>query len=200
MGALAHHFAEHPSDLAVTARRRHPPPQSPCRGRDHRRLYGADVEGERLGSESVEPHAGAVGGQAEPLGRGAAVNAHGVSPDAALIEVDVVAGVPDHQVVAGFPEHLVIAVAADERVVVGPAGDEVEPGPAEQRVAAGLTEQLVGIYAAASLEDIERTDPATYSVRWVPGPPHRGVRTPLAAKPTSSARPSTAQRATEPPR
>jgi hypothetical protein len=153
-----------------------------------------------LGSESVEPHAGAVGGQAEPLGRGAAVNAHSVSPDVALIEVDVVAGVPDHQVVAGFPEHLVIAVAADERVVVGPAGDEVEPGPAEQRVAAGLTEQLVGIYAAASLEDIERTDPATYSVRWVPGPPHRGVRTPLAAKPTSSARPSTAQRATEPPR
>ena len=60
---------------------------------------------------------------------------------AALVQVGVVAGVPDHAVVAALAEHLVVGVAAGQRVVVGAAEQEVEAALAEQRVVAGLAEQ-----------------------------------------------------------
>ena len=68
-------------------------------------------------------------------------------PDAALVEVGVVAGVPDHPVVAALPEDLVVGVAAGQRVVLVAAEQQVEAARAEQRVVAALAEELV---AAAS--------------------------------------------------
>ena len=71
---------------------------------------------------------------------------------AALVEVGVVARVPDHPVVAGLAEGLVVGVAAGQRVVVGAAEQQVVAALAEQRVVAGLAEELVGARAAG--EDV----------------------------------------------
>ena len=88
----------------------------------------------------------------ELLGAVAAVDLDGVGAVAALVEVGVVARVPDHAVVAGLAERLVVGVAAGQRVVVGAAEQQVEAALAEQRVVAGLAEELVGARAAG--EDV----------------------------------------------
>ena len=100
------------------------------------------------GSSAVEAHARAVGGDGEDLGAVAAVDLDGVDVGAALVQVGVVARVPDHAVVAGLAEHLVVGVAAGQRVVALAAEQEVEAALAEQRVVAALAEQLVGARAA----------------------------------------------------
>ena len=79
----------------------------------------------------------------ERLGAVAAVDFGGVVAGAALDQIGVVAGIPDHAVVAGLAEHLVVAVAAGQRVVAGAAEQQVGAALAEQRVVAGLAEQLV---------------------------------------------------------
>ena len=71
---------------------------------------------------------------------------------AALVEVGVVAGVPDHPVVAALPEGLVVGVAAGQRVVLVAAEQQVEAALAEERVVAGLAEELVA--AGAAREDV----------------------------------------------
>ena len=71
---------------------------------------------------------------------------------AALVEVGVVAGVPDHPVGAALAEGLVVGVAAGQRVVLAAAEQQVGAALAEQRVVAGLAEQLVG--AGAAREDV----------------------------------------------
>ena len=73
----------------------------------------------------------------EDLGAVAAVDLDGVDAGAALVEVGVVAGVPDHAVVAGLAEDLVVAVAAGQHVVARAAEQEVDAALAEQRVVAG---------------------------------------------------------------
>ena len=115
-------------------------------------LGGADVDGERRRVDAVEPDARAVGRGGELLGAVAAVDLDGVDAGAALVEVGVVAGVPDHPVVAALAEHLVVGVAAGEGVVLGAAEQEVEAALAEQRVVAGLAEELVA--AGAAGEDV----------------------------------------------
>ena len=67
---------------------------------------------------------------------------------AALVQVGVVARVPDHAVVAGLAEHLVVGVAAGQRVVAGAAEQEVEAALAEQRVVAGSGRTAVAARAA----------------------------------------------------
>ena len=74
-----------------------------------------DREGRRV--EPVEAHARAVRGDGEDLVAAAAVDLGGVGAGAALVQVGVVARVPDHAVVAALAEHLVVGVAAGQRVV-----------------------------------------------------------------------------------
>ena len=77
----------------------------------HDQVLGrADVQGERGGGDAVETDAGAVGGDGKRLRAVAAVDLDGVDAGAALVEVGVVAGVPDHPVVARLAEDLVVAV------------------------------------------------------------------------------------------
>ena len=86
------------------------------------------------------------------LGPVAAVDLDGVGARAALVEVGIVAGVPDHAVVAGLAEGLVVGVAAGEGVVLGAAEEEVRAALAEEDVVAGLAEELVR--AGAAGEDV----------------------------------------------
>ena len=106
-------------------------------------LGGADVDRERRRVEPVEPNPRAVGRCGEHLRAAAAVDLDGVAAGPALVEVGVVAGVPDHPVVAALAEHLVVGVAAGEGVVRDAAEQEVEAAAAEQGVVPGLAEQLV---------------------------------------------------------
>src|SRR5207245_49689 len=101
----------------------------------HNQVFtGADVDGERGRRHPVEPDAGAVGRGGKELGSVAAVDLDGVDPVTALVQVGVVARVPDHAVVTGLAEYLVVAV---------PAGQDVAAVPAEQGVEAPLAEQDV---------------------------------------------------------
>ena len=84
----------------------------------------------------------------EDLGAAAAVDLGGVGGGAALVEVGVVARVPDHAVVAALAEHLVVGVAAGQRVVLGAAEELVEAALAENGVVARLAEQQVVAGAA----------------------------------------------------
>ena len=70
-----------------------------------------------------------------------------VAPSA-LVQVGVVARVPDHAVVAAFAEHLVVGVAAGQRVVLRAAEELVEAALAENGVVARLAEQEVVAGAA----------------------------------------------------
>jgi len=121
-------------------------------GVEHQALAGADVDAEGGGSHAVEADARPVGSHGEQFGAVAAVHFHRVGTVAALAEVRVVAGVPDHAVVAGLSEGLVIGVAAGERVVVGAAEEQVEAALPEQGVIADLPEEHV--VAAAAGEDV----------------------------------------------
>ena len=103
---------------------------------------------ERGRVDAVEADAGAVGGDGEGLGAVAAVDLDGVDAVAALVEVGVVAGVPDHAVVARLAEDLVVAVAAGQDVVAGAAEEQVGAALAEQGVVARLAEEHVGARAA----------------------------------------------------
>ena len=67
---------------------------------------------------------------------------------AALVEVGVVAGVPDHPVVAALAEDLVVGVAAGQRVVLAAAEQQVGATASEQGVVAALTGELVAAGAA----------------------------------------------------
>ena len=69
-------------------------------GVEHEVLAGADIERERGRVETIEAHPSTIGGRGEDLGAVAAVDFDRVDADAALIEVRVVAGVPDHPVIA----------------------------------------------------------------------------------------------------
>src|SRR5262249_50383084 len=84
-------------------------------------LGGADVDAEGGGVEAVEAYTRPVGGDGEDFRAVAAVDLDGVDAGAALVEVGVVARIPDHAVVARLPEDLVVAVASGQRVVLGAA-------------------------------------------------------------------------------
>ena len=106
-------------------------------------LGRAHVDGERGRVDAVEADPGAVGRRRELLGAVAADDLGGVDAGAALVEVGVVARVPDHPVVAGLAERLVVGVAAGQDVVVGAAEHPVEPALAERGVVAGLADEDV---------------------------------------------------------
>ena len=110
-------------------------------------LARADVDGERRRIEAVEADARAVGGRREDLVAVAAVDLDLVDAGAALVEVGVVARVPDHPV-TGLAEDLVVGVATGERVVLAAPEEQVEPAFAEQRVVLGLPEQHVAAGSA----------------------------------------------------
>src|SRR5262249_31846932 len=79
-------------------------------GVEDQALGGTDVQGERGRVRAVEAHPGPVGRHGEGLVAVAAVDLDGVDAVAALVEVGVVAGVPDHPVVAGLAEGQIVAV------------------------------------------------------------------------------------------
>src|SRR5262249_7566580 len=111
-------------------------------------LASADVKREGGWGGAVEADAGAVGGHGEGLGAVAAVDLDGVGAGPALVQVGVVAGVPDHAVVAGLAEDLVIAVAADEDIIAVAAEQLVVAPLAQQGVVAGLAVEHVVTGAA----------------------------------------------------
>ena len=117
---------------------------SPAAGVEHQVLAGADVDGEGRRGDAVEPDPSAVGGDGEALRARAAVDLDGVGARAALVQIGVVTGVPDHPVVPALAEHLIVGVAAGEDVVLGAPEQQVDAAAAEQGVVAGLTEELVG--------------------------------------------------------
>ncbi len=100
------------------------------------------------GIEAVEADTRAVGGGGEDLRAIAAVDLDGVRPGPALIEVRIVAGVPDHPVVARLAEDLVVGVATGQGVVIGSAEQEVDAAFAQERIIARLTEEHVAPRAA----------------------------------------------------
>ena len=104
--------------------------------------------------EAVEADARAVGGRREDLAAVAAVDLDFVDAGAALVEVGVVARVPDHPVVTGLAEDLVVGVATGERVVLAAPEEQVEPAFAEQRVVLGQFEQHVA--AGSAGQDVAR--------------------------------------------
>ena len=149
----------------------------------------ADVDGERRRVETVEPHPGPVRRGREHLGAVAAIDLNGVVAGAALVQVGVIAGVPDHPVVVALAEHLVVGVAADEDVVLGPPEQEVGSALTEQRVVAGLPEEHVtarptgdGVVAAAG----EHVGPGSAPDAWLrvivslPPRPNTWIRATLA--------------------
>ena len=77
-------------------------------GIEHKVFAGADVDRKRSGVDPIEAHPRSIGGRREIFGAVAAVDLDGVDAVAALIEVGVITGVPDHAVVAGFAEDLVV--------------------------------------------------------------------------------------------
>ena len=81
---------------------------SPPFMRSDQGLARPDVDAERRGRDPIEADAGAVGRLRELLGAVAAVHLDGVDAVAALVQVGVVARVPDHPVVAGVAEGLVV--------------------------------------------------------------------------------------------
>src|SRR5215218_7622308 len=110
-------------------------------------LGGADVEGERRRVDAVEAHASAVRREREALAAVAALDLGGIDVGAALEQIGVVAGVPDHAVVPGLAEDLVVARAAGQDVVAVAAeqvgGWQRAIGLVErQRVVAALAEDL----------------------------------------------------------
>ena len=107
-----------------------------------------DVDAERPRVEAVEADPLAVGRGRELLGPVAAVDLGGVDIGTALVEIGVVAGVPDQTVVAGLAERSVVAVAADQRVVAGAAEHRVGTPVGDECVAAGLADQRVDAGAA----------------------------------------------------
>ena len=115
-------------------------------------LRRADVDRERRRVDAVEPNTRTVGGRRELLGAVAAVDLGGVDAGAALVEVGVVARVPDHAVVAGLAERLVVGVAAGQHVVARAAEQRVDASLAEQGVVSGLTDERVA--AGAAGEDV----------------------------------------------
>ncbi len=109
-------------------------------GVDHQVLSGADVDRERCRVEAIEPDAGAVRRGSEHLGAAAAVDLGRVGPESALVEVGVIARVPDHPVIAALAEDLIVLVAAGEGVVLAAAEQEVEAALATEGVIPGLAE------------------------------------------------------------
>ncbi len=118
-------------------------------GIEHEILGRADVDGERCRIDPVEPHACPVGRGGEDLGPAAAVDLHGVGATAALVEVGVVARVPDHRVVAAPAEDLIVGVASGERVLARSAEQRVKATAAVDGVVASLAEEQVATRAAA---------------------------------------------------
>ena len=104
------------------------------------------------GSEPIEAHPGAIGGDREDFRAVAAIDLGGVDARAAFEQIVVVAGIPDHAVVAGLAEQLIVAVAAGQHVIAVAAEQKVEAALAEQRVVACLAEQHV--VAGAAGQDV----------------------------------------------
>src|SRR5215217_2509868 len=110
-------------------------------------LARADVDVERAGrgrtgAVEADPARGRLRRRdLELLAAGSAVDLDGVEPVAALVDVVVVARVPDHRVVARPAERAVArierVVVADDPVVAVAAGDQVRAVAAVQRVVAG---------------------------------------------------------------
>ncbi len=97
----------------------------------------------------MEVHPRPTGRDGEGLAEDATVDLDGVGAVAALVEVAVVAGVPDEPVIARLAIDLVGAVAAGEGVVAVAAVEEVDAALAQQGVVVRLAEELVGAVAAA---------------------------------------------------
>ena len=117
-------------------------------GVDRQLLGRADVDGERRGIDPIEADPGAVRRRRELLGSVAAVDLGRVGAGAALVEVGVVTGVPDHAIVAPAAERQVVGVATGQRVVAGAPEQRVEAALAEEGVVATLTREPVRARAA----------------------------------------------------
>ena len=117
-------------------------------GVEHEVLAGANIYGERSRVEAIEAHPGAIGGRGEDLGAVAAVDFDRVVAGTALIEVRVVAGVPDHPVVPRLAEDLVVGITTREGVVVRTAEEEIKAALAQQSVVTGLAKEHVATGAA----------------------------------------------------
>src|SRR5262249_13935675 len=112
-------------------------------------IFGcADIKEERRRVEPVETHARAVGGDREGFGAVAAIDLGSVDAVAALEQVAVVAGVPDHAVVAALAEDLVVAIATGQHVVARAAEQLVGAAFAQESVVARAAEQQIRARAA----------------------------------------------------
>src|SRR5262249_40072817 len=78
-------------------------------GVEHQMLGGADVEGERLGSEAVKLYVRPVGSDDERFVAAVAIDLRGVGAVAALEPVVAAAGIPDQVVVAAFAVECIVA-------------------------------------------------------------------------------------------
>src|SRR5262249_47033124 len=85
---------------------------------------GTDIDAEGGRREAVEADAGAVGGGSKRFGAIAAIHFHSVNAVAALIEVGVVARIPNHAVIAALAKDLIVAISAGQDVVAGAAKQE----------------------------------------------------------------------------
>ena len=119
-------------------------------GDDVQRLGTGDVDGERLGLPTPANRTRATRSRVAAKISALALrrDLDAVDAWAALVDVGVVALVPEDPVVVAFAEALVVAVAAAEGVVLAAAEQTVSPCLAGQGVVPSLPEELVRARAA----------------------------------------------------